>query len=119
MTKINSRQKGAAGERELAKKLREYGYEDAYRTQQFCGANGNADVSGMSDLIHIECKVTDNGHGKAYEWLEQATDDARGGEMPVVMHRRSSKRVHGKPWLVTLTLDDFIELWKCYEKEQQ
>ena len=31
----NSRRKGAAGERELASKLREYGYTDARRGQQF------------------------------------------------------------------------------------
>ena len=51
---MNSRQKGAAGERELAKKLREYGY-DCRRGQQYCGANGDADVIGLEG-IHIECK---------------------------------------------------------------
>lgn len=50
----NSRRKGASGERELAKKLREYGYE-ARRGQQYCGSNGDADVVGIPG-IHIECK---------------------------------------------------------------
>lgn len=36
---MNSRQKGARGERELAKKLREYGF-DSRRGQQYSGANG-------------------------------------------------------------------------------
>lgn len=50
----NSRQKGARGERELARILREYGY-DCRRGQQYCGANGDADVVGLEG-IHIECK---------------------------------------------------------------
>ncbi|KAK9680679.1 hypothetical protein QE152_g38968 [Popillia japonica] len=52
--KINSRAKGAKGERELSSKLRDYGYE-ARRGQQFSGANGDADVVGLPG-IHIECK---------------------------------------------------------------
>ena len=52
--KINSRNKGARGERELSSKLNEYGY-DCRRGQQYCGANGDADVIGLNG-IHIECK---------------------------------------------------------------
>lgn len=114
---INSRSKGKAGELALVHKLKEYGYENAQRGVQYCGVNGDADVVGVSDLLHIECKVTDVGHGKNYEWLEQAQNDAREGEMPVVMHRRSSQKIKGKPWLVTLTLDDFMKIWHFYEKE--
>ena len=112
----NSRQKGARAERQLAKELRKYGYEDARRGQQFCGKNGDADVVGMSDKIHIEAKCTDVGHGKLYEWIEQSTRDAREGEVPVVMHKRQSQKVRGKQWLVTLELNEFIEIWrKAYE----
>ena len=39
-----SRNKGKAGERELAGVLRDYGY-DCRRGQQFCGSNGDAAVS--------------------------------------------------------------------------
>lgn len=114
---INSRAKGSAGERNLAKLFREHGYEDAYRTQQFCGKNGDADVSGVSRFLHIESKVYDNGHGKTYEWLEQAKSDAREGEMPIVFHKRQSKKVRGKSWLVTMDIEDFFKLWESYEKE--
>ncbi len=51
---MNSREKGKRGERELASKLREYGY-GTRRGQQYCGANGDADVVGLPG-IHIECK---------------------------------------------------------------
>ena len=49
---MNSRQKGARGERELAGILRDYGF-DSRRGQQYCGLNGDADVIGLPG-IHIE-----------------------------------------------------------------
>ena len=51
---MNSRNKGAAGEREVAGILRGYGYK-ARRGQQYSGANGDADVVGLPG-IHIEVK---------------------------------------------------------------
>jgi Holliday junction resolvase len=51
---VDSRNKGAAYERELAKEFRFYGYETR-RGQQYCGANGDADVIGLPH-IHIEAK---------------------------------------------------------------
>ena len=107
---MNSRTKGATGERQLAKKLREYGYE-ARRGQQFSGANGDADVVTNMGNIHIECKYTARGHGLLYDWLNQSKHDAKENELPVVMHRYVSKDARGLPWLVTLTLDDFMKLW--------
>jgi len=50
----SQREKGKRGERELAGILRAHGY-GARRGQQFCGADGSADVIGLSG-IHIECK---------------------------------------------------------------
>ena len=52
---INSKQKGARFGRDLARKLREYGYE-ARRTAQYCGNTGDAsDVVGLP-YLHIEAK---------------------------------------------------------------
>ena len=53
---MNSRNKGAAGEREVAGILRGYGYKKARRGQQYCGSNGDADVVGLPG-IHIEVTV--------------------------------------------------------------
>lgn len=111
---MNSRAKGVRGESQLAKKLREYGYE-ARRGQQYSGANGDADVETNMGNIHIECKYTSRGHGSLYEWLEQSKRDAKENEMPVVMHRHVSKDARGLPWLVTLNIDDFMKLWGNYE----
>ena len=83
---MNSRDKGCRGERELANKLKEYGY-DCRRGQQFCGANGDADVVGL-DGVHIEVKRTER--LSLYDALAQAKHDAREGEMPVVMHRKNN-----------------------------
>ena len=46
---MNSRNKGAAGEREVAGILRGYGYK-ARRGQQYSGANGDADVVGLPGI---------------------------------------------------------------------
>lgn len=102
---MNSKEKGARGERELAKKLYEYGY-DTRRSQQYCGANGDADVVGI-DGLHIECKRVERLN--LTDAMDQAKRDARSGEMPVVMHRKNHEE-----WKVTLRLDDFMKLWEAY-----
>lgn len=49
------REKGKAGERELAALFREYGF-NARRTSQYCGQTGDAsDVIGLPGF-HVECK---------------------------------------------------------------
>ena len=98
---MNSRSKGAAGERELAKVLREYGC-DARRGQQFSGLNGDADVVGLAGY-HIECKRVERLNIDTA--MEQSIRDAREGETPIVCHRRNRE-----PWLITLRLDDFMEV---------
>lgn len=107
---MNSRAKGAAGERELSHELEKYGYKTR-RGQQFCGANGDADVVGVPGL-HIECKRVERLN--IYDAIKQALNDAREGETPVVMHRKNRQK-----WLVTLSLDDFMKLWKESKDEQQ
>ena len=100
---MNSRAKGARGERELARVLRGYGY-DCRRGQQYCGANGDADVVGLPG-IHIECK-----RGQRLnidEAMLQAIRDRREGEYPAVFHRKNN----GK-WMVTMLLDDWQEIYR-------
>lgn len=102
---MNSREKGAAGERELAGILKKYGY-DCRRGQQYCGINGDADVIGIPGL-HIECKRVEKLN--IDDALEQSIRDAKDGELPVVMHRKNRK-----PWKVTLELDSFMILLDAY-----
>ena len=100
---MNSKQKGARGERELSSKLKEYGYETR-RGQQYCGANGDADVVGLPN-IHIECKRVEKLN--IYDAVSQAKADANEGEFPTVFHRKDRH-----DWLVTMTLEDWIKLYK-------
>lgn len=100
---MNSKQKGARGERELAKVLRAHGFETR-RGQQYCGANGDADVIGLPN-IHIECKRVERLN--LYDAMAQAKSDAKQDEIPVVMHRKDKR-----DWLVTMSLDDFMKIYK-------
>ena len=95
----NSRRKGADGERELARELGKFGFS-CRRGQQFSGANGDADVVGLSG-VHIECKRAERLN--LYDAMAQSVRDARLGEVPVVMHRKDRCG-----WLVTMRLDEWI-----------
>lgn len=100
---INSRRKGAEGERSLAKKLKEYGY-DCRRTVQYCGKSGEAaDIIGLPG-IHIECKRVERLNLE--DAMAQSKHDAREGEIPTVMHRKNNCE-----WLVTMRLEDFMRMY--------
>jgi Holliday junction resolvase len=107
---INSKQKGAKGERELAKVLTEYGYPQVRRSQQYCGSNGDADLVGLLN-IHIECKRVEKLN--MYDAIDQAKHDSgknimrKGYPLPAVFHRKNDHE-----WLVTMCLDDWMRLYK-------
>lgn len=101
---INSRQKGKRGELEVAHILQEAGFKDARRGQQFSGANGDADVVGLPG-VWLEIKR--NERLNIYEAMEQARRDARGMEIPWVVHRKNNK-----PWLCTMTFEEAILLYR-------
>ena len=104
---VNSRRKGAAGERELAHKLNDYGYETR-RTVQYNGKaeDGQADLLGLPG-IHIECKRVEKLN--LYDAMAQAIHDAKDGKLPTVFHRKNHSE-----WLVTMKLSDWMELYKEY-----
>lgn len=104
----NSRAKGAAGERELAAILREAGFKDAKRGQQFSGLQGDADVVDALPGVHIECKRVERLN--IDDAIEQSERDAKEGEIPAVFHRKNRKK-----WLVTMRLDDWMKLYKAFE----
>ena len=107
--KINSRRKGADGERELAKKLREYGF-DCRRGQQYSGIEGE-DVVGL-DGIHIEVKRVERLN--IYDAVDQAKRDSDFEDLPfdwpklpAVFHRKNHCE-----WLVTMPLTAWIEIYR-------
>ena len=105
---VNSKQKGARFERQLASKFREYGYE-ARRTAQYCGNTGDAsDVVGLPGL-HIEAKHQET--MRLYEWISQAKRDSSGtGKLPAVFHKKNNAEI-----LVTMTLEDWMNLYREWE----
>ena len=101
-----SREKGKRGERELASKLKEYGW-DCRRGEQYCGANGDADVVGLPD-IHIECKRVEK--ASIYDCIDQARRDAKFDELPAVFWRKNNC-----DWLVFMRLEDWIQIYTEWE----
>jgi hypothetical protein len=100
--KINSRQKGAGGEREFAQVLKGKAL-DARRGQQFSGSKDSPDVV-CPDLTNVHFEVKRVEAGNPYKWFEQAKRDGE-GKMPIVAHRKN-----GQQWLAILDMDDLLEL---------
>lgn len=107
---INSKSKGKRGELELAKKLRDLGF-DARRTAQYNGKETGslADLVGI-DGVHIEVKRVEKLNIDTA--MEQAIRDSKESEAPMVFHRKN-----GKPWLVTMTLADWAQRERYFQKE--
>lgn len=104
---VNSKQKGARYERELAAYFRDRGYSTR-RSAQYCGNTGEAaDVVGLP-YIHVEAKHQET--LRLSDWVAQAVNDASGGQLPAVFHRKNNEKT-----LVTMRLDDWFELYKAYE----
>lgn len=111
MGKINSRQKGARGERMFAQLLRDYGYE-AERGCQHAGGKDSPDVKCNMDGLHWEIKFVEKLN--LQDAMEQSKRDAGANEMPLVAHKRSRTE-----WLVTMPFTDWIKLYKAYESEDK
>jgi len=103
---INSRRKGAAGERELASYLREQGWQKARRTAQYAGnpEGGSGDVVCDNFPFHIEGKRCQQ--IKPEQWMAQAKSDCPASKIPSVFFRRNGE----KKWLVILQADDVCEI---------
>lgn len=115
---INQNKKGGRGEREFAALLKKHGF-NAYRSQQFCGANGDADIT-CPELsgFHFEVKRTEKMEFKKFNAQARADCDARiererknGGARrdisPVVVHRYS----RGK-WMAVIEAEELLKLLK-------
>ena len=103
---MNSRQKGARGERELASYLREQGWVKARRSQQYAGnpEGGSGDVVCGNFPFHVEAKRCQA--LKPEIWLKQAMSDAPSGKIPSVWFRRNGS----KNWMVIMNADDVCQL---------
>jgi len=108
----NSIAKGKKGEREWSNFLKDHGYEEARRGQQFKGGGDSPDVVGLPG-IHQEVKRVE----KLQLWpsIEQSERDAAEDEIPIVVHRPNRR-----PWIVIMNAEDFLDIYNmarcaCYE----
>ena len=98
-----SQRKGRAGEIELAKMLRGYGYDA--QPGQAVSYGATPDITGLPG-VHIECKRAQQQN--LYAWLEQSRRDAdkfRDG-LPAVFWRKNRS-----PWLVVMKLEDWMAFY--------
>ena len=96
MSGLRSRNKGKAGERELARLLRDELGEQITRNLVQT-RDGGRDLIGLPG-ISLEVKRCERTEWP--KWLEQAKAQSADGEYPVVAWRRN-----GKPWRVFVEMD--------------
>ena len=109
---INSKKKGAAGEREFANYCKDKGF-DVRRTAQYNGKelDSKADVVGLPG-IHVEVKRVEQLN--IHKAMEQAIRDNHGIDIPIVAHRKNKTK-----WLITMTADDWFKLFYGWEGEKE
>lgn len=97
---MNSRQKGARGERQWAKFLKEEMGVEARRGCQFSGSPDSPDVV-SSDGIHWEVKRTQT--ISINQALSQAIKDANDKKLPAVAWKKNRQ-----DWVIILRAKDWI-----------
>ncbi len=102
---INSKKKGAKGEREFASLCREEGYQ-VRRGQQYSGLEGE-DVVGLP-YMHVEVKRVEKLN--IDNALEQSMRDAKDEQIPIVAHRKNRT-----DWKITLSAKDFFKIYREFE----
>lgn len=107
---INSRRKGANGERAFRDYLRERGIE-ARRGQQFSGSPDSPDVISSLSGVHWEVKRVER--LEIHKAIEQAQRDA-GDKLPVVAFKANRK-----DWLAILPMDKLMDLLGKENNEDQ
>jgi len=116
MGRINSKQKGKAGELEFAHECEKYGFEGVHRTAQTNGKleQSLADCEGL-DGIHIEVKrVEQLNIDKAMEQSIRDLETKKEKRIPVVFHRKNRK-----PWKATMLFSDWTKLYKAWLEQQK
>ena len=105
-----SQAKGRAGELELCRLLRGYGYP--VQPGEAVSYGSTPDLTGL-DGVHIECKRGEK--QSLYEWIEQAQRDSgkfKDG-LPAIFWRKNRAQ-----WLVCMTLENWMELYQRKKAEE-
>lgn len=104
---MNSRDKGARGEREAAEFARvHWGCVNARRAAQI-GVTGGRDIERAIPGVHIEVKRAERTNIPG--WMRQAVADTQPGGIPAVWHRRNHSDA-----LLTIRAADLRRLCECF-----
>jgi hypothetical protein len=101
------RSKGNRAEREVIDMLKARGWTGAYRNFQ-SGGQGGGDVIGGPPDVHIEVKHRER--CSIWEWIQQAEDESRPTDLPVVIFRRNRC-----DWYACLPADELLALLQLRE----
>lgn len=115
MGKINSKQKGKAGELEFAHECEKYGFSKVHRTAQTNGKleQSLADCEGLEG-IHIEVKRVEKLNiDDAMEQSIRDLETKKEKRIPVVFHRKNRK-----PWKATMLFEDWVKIYKVWLKNK-
>lgn len=98
------REKGKRGERQVAEIFRRLLGTPTRRGRQYSGL-GAPDVVDHIPETHCEVKLQEK--SRLDEWFDQACKDAKPGEVPFVVHRRSNR-----PWMITFRFEDLLRFFR-------
>lgn len=104
---MNSKRKGNTGEREVLQKLIDAGIDAHRNDQTFIGGIDNPDIAASLYGIPLHVEVKRKERISVYEAMHQATRDANGHAMPIVLYRKNREK-----WLAIMPLDDVLNLIK-------
>lgn len=102
---VNGKAKGARIEREAAQAVTSALGVEARRSQQYCGAAGDADITTSLPCVHLEVKARKS--IGALRFMDQARDDAaKAKALPVVLMRENGDTA----FYALLRLEDLPEI---------
>lgn len=102
---MNSKRKGNTGEREVLQKLIDAGIDAHRNDQTFVGGIDNPDISASICDIPLHVEVKRKERFSIYDAMHQATRDANGHALPIVLYRKNREK-----WLAIVPLDDVLKL---------
>ncbi len=112
---VNSRAKGARGERMFRDLCREHGWNGVRRTQQYCGNTGDAaDVVGLPG-IHVEVKNVER--LSLTDAMAQSIHDANAegkGAIPIVASKKNRQA-----WVISMLAEDWFKLYNVWEADKR
>jgi len=106
---INSRSKGARGEREWAAFMQYHFGLDARRGCQHAGGPDSPDVVGSWQGTHVEVKRVERLN--ISQAMEQSVRDSKGLAIPFIAHRKNREE-----WMITVQAVDLLAFIDCVNR---